>query len=57
MSCENLSPGVISRLHKEVGALARSAPEGWTYVPSEDDNIAEITCDLDGPGIGALRLM
>ncbi|KAG5178298.1 ubiquitin-conjugating enzyme E2S [Tribonema minus] len=48
-NCENFSPQTISRLHREVGELARASPEGCTFVPSETDNIAEIMCDIEGP--------
>mmetsp|Transcript_9604 Transcript_9604/g.13417 ORF Transcript_9604/g.13417 Transcript_9604/m.13417 type:complete len:223 (+) Transcript_9604:11-679(+) len=48
-SCDNFSPKVIMRLHREISQLAKQKIDGFQYVPSESENIAEILADIEGP--------
>ncbi|CAM9201224.1 unnamed protein product [Discosporangium mesarthrocarpum] len=38
-----------SRRVRDVHVLAAEPPEGVKYLPNEDDSIAEVICDIDGP--------
>ena len=50
MSSENLPPRVAKLIMREIRKLAKSPPDGITYVPGDEDCLHEIFADVDGPG-------
>ena len=49
-AAENLSPQTMVRLGREIKVLVQSDIEGVKYVPNEEDSMAEVLADLEGPG-------
>jgi hypothetical protein len=50
-SHENLSPQVIMKVGREIQKLAKKPLEGIRYIPLDEDSMAEIHCEIAGPGI------
>jgi hypothetical protein len=50
MSYENLPPRVAKLIMREIKQLAKSPPDGVTFVPGDEDCLNEIFADIDGPG-------
>jgi hypothetical protein len=49
-AAENLSPQTMVRLGREIKELVQSAPDGVTYVANDEDSMAEVFADMEGPG-------
>ena len=47
---QNISPQVISRIARELKELTKAPPEGIKHRPTDEDSLAEIHAEIEGPG-------
>ena len=52
---QNISPQVISRIARELKELTKAPPEGIKHRPTDEDSLAEIHAEIEGPGARKAR--
>ena len=50
MRRQNISPQVITRIARELKELTKAPPEGIKHRPTDEDSLAEIHAEIEGPG-------
>ena len=52
---QNISPQVITRIARELKELTKAPPEGIKHRPTDEDSLAEIHAEIEGPGARKAR--